>query len=60
MFDTEDQLMAVFDSALGGSELWLGLPGRRTFPAPSLPRKDPMRRRYRGRIFLFAGFDSGG
>jgi len=31
MFDTEDQLMAAFDSALVGSELWLGLPGRKTF-----------------------------
>ncbi len=31
MFDTEDQLMAAFDSALADSELWLGLPGRRTF-----------------------------
>ncbi len=31
MFDTEDQLMAEFDSALADSELWLGLPGRRTF-----------------------------
>ena len=31
MFSTEDQLMAAFDSALAGSELWLGLPGRRTF-----------------------------
>lgn len=31
MFDTEDHLMAAFDSALARSELWLGLPGRRTF-----------------------------
>lgn len=31
MFDAEDQLMAAFDSALAESELWLGLPGRRTF-----------------------------
>ncbi len=31
MFDTEDHLMAAFDSALAHSELWLGLPGRRTF-----------------------------
>ncbi len=31
MFDTEDQLMSAFDSAIPGSELWLGLPGRRTF-----------------------------
>lgn len=31
MFDTEDQLMAAFDLALADSELWLGLPGRRTF-----------------------------
>ena len=30
MFDTEDQLMAAFDSALIDSELWLGLPGWRT------------------------------
>jgi len=31
MFDTEDQLMAAFDSVLADSQLWLGLPGRRTF-----------------------------
>jgi hypothetical protein len=31
MFDTEDQLMTTFDSALTESDLWLGLPGRRTF-----------------------------
>jgi hypothetical protein len=31
MFDTEDQLMAAFDSALAECDLWLGLPGRRTF-----------------------------
>lgn len=31
MFETEDQLMAAFDTAIAGSELWLGLPGRRTF-----------------------------
>ena len=30
MFDTEDRLMAAFDSVLENSELWLGLPGRRT------------------------------
>ncbi|QKK09394.1 MAG: hypothetical protein HND58_15330 [Planctomycetota bacterium] len=31
MFETEDQLMAVFDTAIADSGLWLGLPGRRTF-----------------------------
>lgn len=31
MFNTEDQLMEVFDSAITGSELWLGMPRRRTF-----------------------------
>lgn len=31
MFDTEDDLMAAFDSALAHSELWLSAPGRCTF-----------------------------
>lgn len=31
MFQTEDQLMEIFDSAIANSELWLGMPRRRTF-----------------------------
>lgn len=31
MYSTEEQLLAAFDTALEGSDLWLGMPGRRTF-----------------------------
>lgn len=31
LFETEDQMLTAFDSALADCELWLGSPGRRTF-----------------------------